>query len=107
MQDTKRIEKLKEEIQRLRDKINTLQDENTALKETLKDKENKITEIQGELDRRMDAWEQHLVDTSEAIEAAAEARLGYEQAMEAADKLRKEMDTALRAIRKATDRKAV
>lgn len=100
MTDGKRIEKLKEEIQRLREKTGSLQDENTALKAALEDKDKTIAELEKAAEGRAALWEKHLTDVAEAIEAAAEARLGYEQAREATEELRRELTAALRAIKK-------
>lgn len=100
MTEGKRIEKLKDEIQRLREKTGSLQDENTALKAALDDKDKKIAELEADLERRSALWEKHLTEVAEAIEEAAEAKLGYEQARNAAEALRRELTAALRAIRK-------
>ena len=69
MTNEKKIEKLKEEIQRLREKANSLQDENKALKTALDDKDKKIAELERLAERRAELWEKHLTDTAEAIEA--------------------------------------
>ena len=100
MTEGKRIEKLKEEVQRLREKLSSLQDENTALKTALDDKDKKIAELEKAADERAELWGKHLTDVAEAIEEAAEARLGYEQAREATEELRRELTAALRAIKK-------
>ena len=100
MTETKKIERLKEEIQRLREKTNSLQDENMALKTALEDKDRKIAELDQSAETRTELWEKHLTDTAEAIEEAAEAKLAFEQALAQTNVLRREMDQALRAIRK-------
>ena len=100
MTDTKKIERLKEEIQRLREKTNSLQDENTALKTALEDKDRKIAELEQGAEKRTELWERHLTETAEAIEEAAEAKLAFEQALARTDELRREMEQALRAVRK-------
>ena len=100
MTDTKKIERLREEIQRLREKTNSLQDENTALKTALEDKDRKIAELEQSAEKRTELWERHLTETAEAIEEAAEAKLAFEQALARTDELRREMEQALRAVRK-------
>lgn len=100
MTETKKIERLKEEIQRLREKTNSLQDENTALKTALEDRDRKIAELEKNMEQRTELWEKHLTETAEAIEEAAEAKLEFEQALAQTNVLRREMDQALRAIRK-------
>lgn len=100
MTETKKIERLKEEIQRLREKTNSLQDENTALKTALEDRDRKIAELEKSMEQRRELWEKHLTETAEAIEEAAEAKLEFEQALAQTNVLRREMDQALRAVRK-------
>lgn len=100
MTDEKKIEKLKEEIQRLREKANSLHDENKALKTALDDKDKKIAELENLAERRTELWEKHLTDTAEAIEAAAEAKLAFEQAFAETEELRRELKRALRLARK-------
>ena len=107
MTDTKKIEKLKEEIQRLREKINSVQDENNALKKALEDKEQTIAALEQELDSMSDLWEKHLTETAEAIEEAAEAKLGYEQAKAAADNMCRELKQIIRSFRRTETGKAV
>lgn len=107
MTDSRRIEKQKEEIQRLREKTNSLQDENTALKKVLQDKDTRIAELEKELDSRASQWEKHLTETAEAIEEAAEAKLAFEQAKQAADDLRRELKQILRSFRQTVTGKAV
>lgn len=107
MTDSRRIEKQKEEIERLREKLNSLQDENKALKTALEDREERIAALERELDSRAELWEKHLTDTAEAIEEAAEARLGYEQAKQAADNMCRELKQILRSFRRTETGKAV
>ena len=100
MTEGKRIEKLKEDVQRLREKTGSLQDENTALKAALDDKDKKIAELEKAAEGRAELWEKHITEVAEAIEEAAEAKLGYEQARDAAEDLRRELSAALRIIKK-------
>lgn len=93
----------KEELLRLREKLNSLQDENSALKQALSDKDRTIAEMEKKMAARNAVWEEHLTTVSEAIEEAAEARLGFEQAHEEVKALQKELKEALRAVRKQFD----
>ena len=101
MTEARKNEKPKEENQRLREKLNSLQDENTALKKALADKEDRIAELEHEVDSRAEQWEKHLTETATAIEEAAEAKLAFEQAKAAVDEMRREYRLALRALRRS------
>lgn len=99
----KSAERLNEEIMRMREKLNSLQDENSALKKALSDKEKELKETNAKYAAREAAWSEHLTNVSEAIEEAAEARLGYLQALEEVSALKKELTLALRSVRKQFD----
>lgn len=80
MTENKRIERMQQSLQRARETADALMEENTKLKQQLEYKEQEIRDLNTANENMQRRMEKMIVENGEAVEAAYEARMAYEDA---------------------------